>query len=45
MNAVSLLVAPAWVGDAVMSEPLIRRIAAHDQKPVDVLAPLGRTGF
>jgi heptosyltransferase-2 len=39
MNAVSLLVAPAWVGDAVMSEPLIRRIAAHDQKPVDVLAP------
>lgn len=39
MNAVSLLVAPAWVGDAVMSEPLIRQIAAHDQKPVDVLAP------
>ena len=39
MNAVSLLVAPAWVGDAVMSEPLIRHIAAHDQKPVDVLAP------
>ena len=39
MNAVSLLVAPAWVGDAVMSEPLIRQIADHDQKPVDVLAP------
>ena len=36
---VSLLVAPAWVGDAVMSEPLLRRIAAHDQRPVDVLAP------
>jgi len=39
MNAVSLLVAPAWVGDAVMSEPLIRQIADHDQQPVDVLAP------
>jgi heptosyltransferase-2 len=39
MNAVSLLVAPAWVGDAVMSEPLMRCIAVHDQKPVDVLAP------
>jgi len=39
MKAVSLLVAPAWVGDAVMSEPLIRKIAAHDQVPVDVLAP------
>ena len=39
MKAVSLLVAPAWVGDAVMSEPLIRKIAAHDQALVDVLAP------
>ena len=39
MNAVSLLVAPAWVGDAVMSEPLLRQIAAQDQRPVDVLAP------
>ena len=39
MKAVSLLVAPAWVGDAVMSEPLIRNIAANDQAPVDVLAP------
>lgn len=39
MNAVSLLVAPAWVGDAVMSEPLLRQIAAQDQHPVDVLAP------
>ncbi|MBU3667796.1 MAG: lipopolysaccharide heptosyltransferase II [Rhodocyclaceae bacterium] len=39
MNAVSLLVAPAWVGDAVMSEPLLRRITAHDHAPVDVLAP------
>ncbi len=39
MKAVSLLVAPAWVGDAVMSEPLIRQIAAHDQAPVDILAP------
>lgn len=36
---VSLLVAPAWVGDAVMSEPLLRRIAAQDRRPVDVLAP------
>lgn len=39
MSATSVLVAPAWVGDAVMSEPLLRRIAAHDHKPVDVLAP------
>ncbi len=39
MKAVSLLVAPAWVGDAVMSEPLIRNIAAQDHAPVDVLAP------
>ncbi len=39
MKAVSLLVAPAWVGDAVMSEPLIRQIAAHDRAPVDILAP------
>ena len=39
MKAVSLLVAPAWVGDAVMSEPLIRKIAAHDQRAVDVIAP------
>ena len=39
MNAVSLLVAPAWVGDAVMSEPLLRRITANDHAPVDVLAP------
>ena len=39
MKAVSLLVAPAWVGDAVMSEPLIRNIAANDHAPVDVLAP------
>lgn len=39
MSATSVLVAPAWVGDAVMSEPLLRRIAAHDQRPVDVLAP------
>ena len=39
MKAVSLLVAPAWVGDAVMSEPLIRIIALHDHAPVDILAP------
>ena len=39
MTAASLLVAPAWVGDAVMSEPLLRRIAAHDRQSVDVLAP------
>lgn len=39
MSATSLLIAPAWVGDAVMSEPLLRRIAHEDRKPVDVLAP------
>lgn len=38
-SASSLLVAPAWVGDAVMAEPLLRQIAAHDRRPVDVLAP------
>lgn len=35
-----LIVAPSWVGDAVMSQPLVGLLAAADPAPrVDVLAP------
>jgi len=35
-----LIVAPSWVGDAILSEPLIARLAtAGGGAPVDVLAP------
>lgn len=35
-----LIVAPSWVGDAILSEPLIARLAAiHGDPVVDVLAP------
>jgi heptosyltransferase-2 len=35
----TLLVAPSWVGDAVMSQPLLARLAAAGDGPIDVLAP------
>ena len=35
----TLLVAPSWVGDAVMSQPLLARLAAQACGPIDVLAP------
>lgn len=35
-----LVVAPSWVGDAILSEPLIARLAAADPSAaIDVLAP------
>ncbi|MCS6765577.1 MAG: lipopolysaccharide heptosyltransferase II [Candidatus Protistobacter heckmanni] len=35
-----LIIAPNWIGDALMAQPLIEAIAArHPGKPVDVLAP------
>ena len=35
-----LLVAPSWVGDAILSEPLVTRLREHGvTKPIDVLAP------
>jgi heptosyltransferase-2 len=35
-----LIVAPSWVGDAILSEPLVARLrAANDAAEVDVLAP------
>ena len=35
-----LVVAPSWVGDAILSEPLIARLRALPGAPVvDVLAP------
>ena len=35
----TLIVAPSWVGDAVMSQPLLARLASSGCGPVDVLAP------
>jgi heptosyltransferase-2 len=35
----TLIVAPSWVGDAVMSQPLLARLAASGCGPIDVLAP------
>ena len=35
-----LVVAPSWVGDAILSEPLVARIrAAGVDAPIDVIAP------
>jgi heptosyltransferase-2 len=34
-----LVVAPSWVGDAILSEPLIARLQARAAGPIDVLAP------
>lgn len=36
----TLIVAPAWIGDAVLAQPLLERIAARDPAgTIDVLAP------
>jgi len=35
----TLIVAPSWVGDAVMSQPLLARLATQGCGPIDVLAP------
>ncbi len=35
-----LIVAPSWVGDAILSEPLVARLATlHENAGIDVLAP------
>lgn len=34
----TLVIAPNWIGDAVMSQPLLARLAAQDGARVDVLA-------
>jgi heptosyltransferase-2 len=36
----TLIVAPSWVGDAIISQPLLARLRAADPaEPIDVLAP------
>lgn len=39
MPAKTLIVGPSWIGDAVMSQPLLTRLAAQDGGPIDILAP------
>ena len=35
-----LLIAPSWIGDAIMSQPLLMRLAAHHPAPrIDVFGP------
>lgn len=35
-----LIVAPSWIGDAVLTQPLLQRLAArHSETRIDVLAP------
>jgi heptosyltransferase II len=35
----TLIVAPSWVGDAVMSQPLLARLQAKQPGQIDILAP------
>jgi heptosyltransferase II len=35
----TLIIAPSWVGDAVMSQPLLARLQANSPGRIDVLAP------
>ena len=38
-----LVIAPNWIGDAVMSQPLLAAIkASHPDAVIDVLAKIGR---
>ena len=39
MSIKTLIVAPSWVGDAIMSQPLLARLAAQGCGPIDILAP------
>jgi heptosyltransferase-2 len=46
MTAKTLVIAPAWVGDLVMSQPLIERLAQSDPGgKVDLLAPTWTAGL
>jgi heptosyltransferase-2 len=38
--AKTVVVAPAWVGDLVMAQSMLRLASAADQGPVDVIAPV-----
>lgn len=39
-NARTLVISPNWIGDAVMAQPLLRRLKElHPNRPIDVLAP------
>ena len=38
-NRAILVVGPAWVGDMVMTNALLRMLAARRQAPIDVVAP------
>src|SRR5690349_9427821 len=35
----TLIIAPSWVGDAVMSQPLLARLQVKSRGQIDVLAP------
>ncbi|MEH6435414.1 lipopolysaccharide heptosyltransferase II [Massilia sp. DD77] len=36
----TLVISPNWIGDAVMAQPLLRRLKErHPERPIDVLAP------
>lgn len=39
MPTKTLIVGPSWIGDAVMSQPLLARLAAQGCGPIDILAP------